>query len=48
MLLALVSAFDPMDNGCVYLQLHDFSEVIALAFILKVNGMLFPLLQMPG
>lgn len=48
MLSALVSAFDHMDNGRVYLQLRDFSEVIALAFILKVNGMLFPLLQMPG
>ena len=31
MLLALVSAFDHMDNGRVYLQLHDFSEVICVS-----------------
>lgn len=32
MLLALVSAFDHMDNGRMYLQLHDFSEVICTSF----------------
>ena len=32
MLLALVSAFDHMDNGRMDLQLHDFSEVICTSF----------------